>query len=345
MRILLLGATGYLGAAITPSLTAAGHHVLAAARSPRAASSHLVEPTAADLDDPHSLASAMVGCDAVILAVGASTDPLADHATVTRQAVARVRRALAAARHTRVRRFLWMGCACTAGAPTDRAVTALDELLPGASGSAFADATWAIEAEVLAANDPHLFTTALLPSALIGPTDHRPTDRSPIAALLAGLPRVLVDTAFNTVDVRDVGRSVMATLAQGRPGQRYLLGGRRTSLAELAAYLHEHHGAPMPTFIAPPFVPAHKLANALDRLGAGRPGAALLPLYLMPADIDRTKARVELGHVSRKLEASLDETVASLRGRHTPTPDHPDDLGPDSAPNPAGTPQTRKCAH
>lgn len=304
MRILLIGATGYLGATIASTLVGAGHVVLAASRTPPRPAATIHTPL--DLDDHASVRAAASGCEAIVLAVGPT--PELQGADLVRSTVLRVRHTIAAGRQERVKRLLWIGCASTAGRSTAPA-TALDEILPTTTNSAFVDALWAAEAEVLAANTHTLFTSALLPSVLLGPNDPRPATRSLVGALMAGLPKILFDTPFNAVDVRDVARTVHTALLQGRPGQRYLLGGRATSLRQIATHLHTHHGAPMPRFLTPPSAAVQHLTLTLDRLGPGRPAAVLQPLHHMPVEIDRTKSRVELGHVSRKLEASLDESV------------------------------------
>ena len=69
MRILVTGATGYIGAVVSETLSARGHTVVGTARSP-AAEAELAargyEIARADVLEPESLARAAAACDAVV---------------------------------------------------------------------------------------------------------------------------------------------------------------------------------------------------------------------------------------------------------------------------------------
>src|SRR5687768_12895159 len=67
-RVLVTGATGYIGGRLVPELLAAGHEVRCMARSPakldELAWRSSVEVVRGDADDPASVADAMAGCTA-----------------------------------------------------------------------------------------------------------------------------------------------------------------------------------------------------------------------------------------------------------------------------------------
>lgn len=91
MRVLTIGATGYLGGAAARGLRTAGHTVVAAARSAgsRAALEALgYEVVNGDVNDPAGLAGVAAGCDAVVYAVQLSGEDAERIETAALQALA-----------------------------------------------------------------------------------------------------------------------------------------------------------------------------------------------------------------------------------------------------------------
>ncbi|MDQ6840672.1 MAG: NAD(P)H-binding protein, partial [Actinomycetota bacterium] len=98
MRVLVTGATGFIGAALLPGLISGGHEVVAATRRPQRYQGP-GEAVGFDVDDPASVDAALAGCDAAYYLVHGMAD--------TGDFVARDRRAAeafgAAARRHRVK--------------------------------------------------------------------------------------------------------------------------------------------------------------------------------------------------------------------------------------------------
>lgn len=85
MRILVTGASGFIGSRLVPALVAQGHEVRAMTRRPETYTGP-GEPVAGDVDDIGSLARAMEGCDLVyylIHAIGRSDVGTHDEAVAT----------------------------------------------------------------------------------------------------------------------------------------------------------------------------------------------------------------------------------------------------------------------
>ncbi len=101
MRILVTGATGFVGRALLPALLDAGHDVLAGTRHPDTYDGPGL-PVAADVGDPEQLSAALDGCDAAYYLVHAMEgDPRGDFAARDRRS-AEVFAELAAARRLKV---------------------------------------------------------------------------------------------------------------------------------------------------------------------------------------------------------------------------------------------------
>lgn len=105
MRVLVTGATGYIGGRLVPELLARGHHVRCAARTPSKLDArpwrHQVEVAEVDVFDRASLDAGVAGCDAVYFLIH-SMDGGDDFAARDRQAAANVRDACAAAGVARI---------------------------------------------------------------------------------------------------------------------------------------------------------------------------------------------------------------------------------------------------
>ena len=108
MRILVLGASGYVGSHLVPRLVAEGHEVRAASRNADALAArgwHGVESVSADVLDPATIDQAVDGIDVAYYLVH-SMAAGADFAARDRQAARNFRRA---AEHAGVQRIIYLG--------------------------------------------------------------------------------------------------------------------------------------------------------------------------------------------------------------------------------------------
>ncbi|MCF7876440.1 NAD-dependent epimerase/dehydratase family protein [Candidatus Bipolaricaulota bacterium] len=90
------------------------------------------------------------------------------------------------------------------------------------------------------------------PTVPIGPGDYGPTPTGRlILEFLNGRMKGIVDMDFNLVDVEDVAEGHLLVMEDGKPGERYVLGNRNTSLSEVIDLLSQFTGLPKPRFRIP----------------------------------------------------------------------------------------------
>ncbi len=325
-KVLVTGGTGFLGEHVCAALTRAGTPVRALARSRSGVLDELgVELIRGDVTSADDCARAVAGVTAVYHLAGVVSRDPDDGQRMMRTHVDGTRHLLTAAAAAGVRRVV---VASTSGTV---AVSARDEVLDESAGSA----------EELVAGWPYyvskiyqerlafeLGTTLGLevvcvnPSILYGPGDRRMSSTGDIRRFLRGQIPVIPRGGINFVDARDAADATVAAMAQGRPGERYLLGGPNWTMKEFFGRLARVAKVRGPWLALPE-------AAWIDR--AQRAGASLVehlwrsrgkepPLDRISVEMsehfwwfDSAKAERELGFVARDPGLTLHDTVDYLR--------------------------------
>jgi nucleoside-diphosphate-sugar epimerase len=262
VRVLVTGATGYIGAAVVDALGARGHVVVATARTRRARAALLtigLSPVAADLREPQSLAAAAAGCDAVVHAAATQDEEMGP---VEQAAV----RALLAAAEDGAAFVYTSGVWVYPSAPAGRL---LDE---DSATDPVATLAWrpALEAEVLAARGRGLRTAVIRPGMVYG-HGGGPLNQFAANAGADGIPRYVGDgeNSWSLVHVEDLAelyalvleRAPAGTLVNGVAGPPL----RVRDLAEAAAA-----GAGLPAPAAWPVAAAVSEVGEADADGVTR---------------------------------------------------------------------------
>jgi len=157
----------------------------------------------------------------------------------------------------------------------------------------------------------------LNPSLLLGPGDDRLSSTADILKFLAGDIPAIPSGGINFVDVRDVVPAFPAAMQRGTPGERYLLGGPNWTLDRYFQHLQRISKVDAPKFRIP-----RKLHTATSKLveavyeGIGKkppvePVSMEMSRYFWY--LDSSKAKRELGFVSRDPGETLFDTVQYLR--------------------------------
>ena len=132
----------------------------------------------------------------------------------------------------------------------------------------------------------------LLPSAVFGPGDVKPTVGKILLLAARGLVPAYLEGEINVVDGRDVAAGHIAAARRGQPGRRYILGGHNLTVRQVQETIAAVVGRKPPRFTLPPRL-ARIVAQSGDWLGV--PGAHHLRAISHWQPLDTTRAREELG--------------------------------------------------
>jgi ornithine--oxo-acid transaminase len=174
---------------------------------------------------------------------------------------------------------------------------------------------FAAEHEVLRAAAEGLDVSIVLPTFPLGPGDVAPTPTGKVVLdFLKGKMPGFVDTAMNVCHVDDLARGHVAALEHGRTGRSYILGGENLSMREILQALADCSGLPMPRFEVPrPIAVTAGIASSLieGRLLQREPrvpleGARMATTRMIFND---DRARAEIGHKSRPARLAIEDSA------------------------------------
>jgi dihydroflavonol-4-reductase len=315
MRVCVTGATGFIGAHVAAKLAAAGHEVRVTVRDRRrlrALEGVEIHPVQANVLDRRALRRAFEGSELVFHTAGlVASRPQTE---VWRVNAVAPRLVVEAAAGAGVRRVVVTSSVGACGpARADRAANERNPWPENGTGFVYTDAKHegelaAFEAgerlavEVVAAN-PAYVLGATLNRAIPGETSTRI-----VANYLRGRLPAVVDSYTNIVDAEDVAEGHLLAARQGKPGERYILGGDNLRWSEVVDRVARLSGIRHPLIVLPPEIAT--AAAVLQRLG-GRPGL-FEGIRLMAPDwrYSSAKARRELGYAPRSASETLARTVA-----------------------------------
>jgi dihydroflavonol-4-reductase len=321
MRVLVTGATGFVGGHLTRLLVGRGHDVLILVRpssNVHALADLPVTPILGNLTDPPSLERAVQGID-LLFHVAADyrlwvPDPHVMHEVNVGGTVC----LLQAAWKAGVGRMVYTSSAVTVACSAERLGTEEDFLPPEAARSAYQRTKILAEQAVwdLIRNGAPI--TVVNPSTPIGALDHRPTPTGRlIVDFLTGRLPAFVDAELNWIDIADVAAGHWLAADKGRPGERYILGHRNMMLGDFLRLLAEVSGRRAPRVKIPYAVAyaAGAVGELWGRLGRREPRASLDGVRMAgsPMRYDSAKAVKELGLPQSPIRAAMEEAVRWFR--------------------------------
>jgi dihydroflavonol-4-reductase len=255
-KVLVTGASGFLGARIVRQLLEAGEHVKAFVRGTsslaglRGLDSDRLEVVIGDVMIASTVYGALAGCDRMfhVAAVNQFWDRKPQR--IIDAAEIGTRETLEAARRRKLSRVVYTSSVVTLGKSPSPEPMDESHAFNIASPDAYVEGKRRAEAIATerAADLPIVIT---MPSSLYGPGDHKPTPvgQGLLRFLTWSMPLLdfpVTAAGMNVADVDDVARGHLLAMQKGTPGERYILGGDDLTFEELFTLAAEITGLPGP---------------------------------------------------------------------------------------------------
>src|SRR5262245_25848907 len=277
MRVLVTGATGFVGGMVARELVRAGREVRLLVR-PTADHHNLrdlaVEFALGDVRDLDSVVRATAGCMQVYHVAALYKLWVRHRQEIYDCNVTGTENVLKAARAHAIERVVYTSSVATLGLPEDG--TPGNEETPVSLANMighYKRSKYLAEQVALRYAAEGLPVVIVNPSTPVGVGDLKPTPTGKlIVDFLNGRMPGYVDTGLNLVDVEDVARGHLLAAEKGRVGEKYILGHENLTLQQILSLLAELTGRSAPRFKVP-YALALSVAYmdaALARLVPGR---------------------------------------------------------------------------
>ncbi|EJW12706.1 Dihydroflavonol-4-reductase [Rhodovulum sp. PH10] len=320
-KVLVTGASGFLGSAVATVLRNAGFSVRVLVR-PTSARTNLDPADAVfqgDITDRDSVAAAMRGVRFVFHVAADYRLWAPDPSALFRTNVEGTRIVMQEALLAGVERVVHTSSVATLAldqpGPADETHPLDAARAIGAYKQSKVLAERLVEEMVLRDKLPAVIVN---PSTPIGPRDVKPTPTGRIVVEAAsGRMPAFVDTGLNLAHVDDVAAGHLLALQKGEIGERYILGGENVYLRDMLITIAKLVERRPPSLELPrrALFPLAWGAEAFARLTGREPFVTVdgLKLAKYRMFFDDKKARRTLGYASRPYEQALSDAIAWFR--------------------------------
>ena len=325
MKLLVTGATGFLGSALVPLLLEAGHEVRALARgSAPHTNGREYEIVRGDVRDADAVRRALAGREALYHLAGlVSRDPRDAHKMYELH-VQGTRVLLSEAERAGVDRVVLASSSGTIGVSAVRRVASEEDDYPIETVGRWPYYLSKIYEERIAIDAARrgLPVVILNPSLLLGPGDSRLSSTQDVYRFLLGRIPVMPRGGISFVDVRDAAQAFVTALHRGNVGERHLLGAVNWEFTEFFGRLSRVARMPAPPLRLPSPVKV-AAAHLIEKWARGRGREPDLPAADVEMGehwffIDSSKAQRLLGFAARDPMETLSQTIAYVRKHFLP---------------------------
>ncbi len=332
-KILVTGATGFLGQHVVAALREQGREVVALVRTPDSVDARRVAKLGAtlvrgDVLDGDSVEAALQqnpGCEAVLHCAGKVSRDGADAIAMTKVNVGGVETTLAACKRAGVRRAVVASTSGTIGVGTDPDFVADENSPPPLeiiNKWPYYRSKYYGEQIALGQNADDFEVVIVNPALLLGPGDHHGSSTEDVRRALEQRMPLVPSGGYAFVDARDAAAGMLLALDKGQPGKRYLLVSCNCPIRTFFSRVARVAGLDGPVFALPDNDKVERATRWLIRKAQtmlGEDDALPDEISIEMAQhywyVDSTLAENELGWRARDPMITLADTVSDLRDR------------------------------
>jgi dihydroflavonol-4-reductase len=322
-RVLVTGASGFVGSAVLRALCGKGLtlRVLVRPTSPRGNFADLdVEIAEGDMRSGEDMSRALDGVTQLYHVAADYRLWARDPGEIIRANFEGTRAVMEAALSQGVKRIVYTSSVATLRAGD--AATTVDEtspLAPGEAVGAYKESKVVAERLVERMVAERALPAVIVnPSTPIGPRDIKPTPTGRILVEAAqGRIPAFIDTGLNLAHVDDVAQGHLLAMEKGVIGERYILGGQNVSLAQMLAEIARLSGRRAPSVKLPrtPLYPLAWVAEAIAQVTGKEPFVTRDALKMASHHMFFTSAKAEraLGYRARPYPQALADALTWFR--------------------------------
>ena len=322
-KVLVTGATGFLGRHLVEKLLAEKHRVrLLCRRAADWRGDNSVEIIEGDILDPRAVQRAVAGVEGVFHLAGRVSRNPADAAALYDLHVRGTRNVCEAAlAHGRPRVVLASSSGTIAASRTPVLHTEEAPYVVELAGRwpYYLSKIYQEKIALACHHYQQLPVVVLNPSLLLGPGDERLSSIGDVLLFLQGHFLNIPSGGLNFVDARDAAAAMVTAMEKGVPGRRYLIGGHNLTIREFFALLERVSGVRGPRWELPE---SWSRGGAALLRGLARVAGSRYPVEDETIEMgyrfwycDSARAKQELGFAPRPAEETLRDTIAYLRRR------------------------------